>query len=191
MPEKFRRRFVREDGGLWTANSPRMLFELFELVDDVGIGRLMTEFIGERPVLSANKCTLRRVAHDHASGGWHQDGAFLGEDIAAFNFWVTLTPCGLESPGLEVVPRRFDHVLAATGQGSEFDWSLTHAAVLEAAGDQPIARPEFQAGDALLFDHLLVHRTAAAESARHDRYAIESWFFGPSSYPLGQLPLLY
>src|SRR5262245_8013554 len=52
VSEEVRRRFNRRTGGLWTANSPRMLYELFELVDDVGIGALMTENLGERPLLS-------------------------------------------------------------------------------------------------------------------------------------------
>ena len=37
-------------------------------------------------------------------------------------------------------------------------------------------RPVFAPGDALLFDELLLHRTAAAARTQ-DRYAIESWFF--------------
>ena len=35
---------------------------------------------GERPALSANKATLRRVPVK-TSTDWHQDGAFLGQDI--------------------------------------------------------------------------------------------------------------
>jgi len=55
----------------------------------------------------------------------------------------------------------------------------------------PIARPVLEAGDAMLFDHLLVHRTAVAPGMTRERHAIESWFFAPSAYPEGQLPILY
>lgn len=191
LPESARRKFLRDRGGLWAADSPRMLFELFELVDEVGIGRLMTEFLGERPLLSALKCTLRRVPPELVVvSGWHQDGAFLGDHVGAFNFWLSLSRCGRDAPGLDVVPRRIDHVLKSD-EGARFDWSLSDGAVLEAAEGTPIVRPEFEAGDALLFDHLLVHRTATSSDMTRERYAIESWFFAPTAYPAGQLPILY
>jgi len=47
----------------------------------------------------------------------------------------------------------------------------------------------FAPGDALLFDELLLHRTAALARAQ-DRYAIESWFFAPSSYPDNHVPVV-
>jgi Phytanoyl-CoA dioxygenase (PhyH) len=190
MPERLRRRFVRESGGLWTTYSPRMLFELFELVEDVGIGALMTAYLGERPLLSANKCTLRRVPPETVNGGWHQDGAFLGDHVGSFNFWLSLSSCGRDAPGLDIVPRRIDEVLTP-GEGAQFDWSLSDEAVAAAAGDLPIVRPEFEAGDALLFDHRLVHRTGASDSMTRERHAIESWFFAPSAYPAGQLPIVF
>ena len=190
MPERRRRQFIRDDGGLWTTYSPRMLFELFEVVDDVGIGTLMTEFLGERPLLSANKCTLRRVRPQAACGGWHQDGAFLGDYVGSFNFWLSLSHCGRDAPGLDILPRRIDQVLPS-GEGAPFGWSLSDEAVLRAAGGTPIARPEFQPGDALLFDHRLVHRTASTAEMTRERHAIESWFFSPSAYPGGQLPFIY
>lgn len=191
LPEDANRRFLRERGGLWTADSPRMLFELFELVDEVGIGRLMTEHLGERPLLSALKCTLRRVPPDLVvMGGWHQDGSFLGDDIGAFNLWLSLSRCGRDAPGLDLVPKRVARVLHSDEE-SRFDWSLSEAAVLAAAGETPIVRPDFEPGDALLFDHLLVHRTATSPEMTRPRHAIESWFFAPSAYPVGQLPILY
>jgi len=166
-----------------------MLFELFEFVDDLGLGALMTEFLGERPLMSGIKGTLRRVPPDvEVDGRWHQDGAFLGERIAALNIWVTLTRCGVDAPGLDIVPKRFEHVVQDAQ--AKYDWSLSDEAVLEASAGTPIVRPELEAGDALLFDHLLLHRTGASPGMIHERHAIESWFFAPSAYPLDQLPIL-
>lgn len=191
LPASANRRFLRERGGLWTIDSPRMLFELFEVVDEVGIGSLMTDFLGERPLLSALKCTLRRVPPDLVVvGGWHQDGAFLGDHVGAFNLWLSLSHCGQDAPGLDILPKRVDRVLQSD-DGSRFDWSLSDDAVRAAAGGSAIVRPEFRPGDALLFDHLLVHRTATSPEMTQPRHAIESWFFAPSAYPAGQLPILY
>ena len=190
IPERAHRKFVRAAGGLWTVDSPPMLFELLELVEDLGVGSLMTEYFGERPFLSANKCTLRRVPLDEVTGGWHQDGAFLGDDVRAFNFWVALTACGRDAPGLDVVPKRFDQVLKS-GEDAFFEWSLSDAAVHLAAAGTPIVRADFEAGDALLFDHRLVHRTATSPEMTRERHALESWFFAPSAFPASQLPIIY
>jgi hypothetical protein len=43
----------------------------------------------------------------------------------------------------------------------------------------------------LLFDDLFLHRTAVDPAMTRDRYAIETWFFAPSAYPAGQIPLVF
>lgn len=191
MTDDVHRAFLRGRGAMWTADSPRMLFDLFEVIDDSGLGDLMTEFLGERPVLSGLKGTMRRVPPDiEVDRRWHQDGSFLGEGIRALNIWLALTPCGTDAPGLDVVPKRVEHVVPR-GVDARFEWSLSDAAVQEVARDAPVVRPQFDAGDALLFDHLLVHRTGTSPDMTNLRYAIESWFFGPSGYPSDQLPISY
>jgi len=101
-----RRSWIRASGGVWTADSPRMLFELCELIEQMGIGALVEQHLGERPALSANKNTLRRVPVD-TNTNWHQDGAFLCQDVRTLNLWIALSPCGTDAPGLDIVPRRF------------------------------------------------------------------------------------
>jgi hypothetical protein len=190
LPEDVHRAFLRSRGSLWTVDSPRMAFDLFELMERVGLDTLMTDFLGERPLMSAIKGTLRRMPPDvDTDGRWHQDGAFLGEHIRAFNCWLALTPCGTDAPGLDIVPKRFDHIVP--NDGARYDWAISDEAVAAASAGTAIARPTFGAGDALLFDHLLLHRTGASPGMTQERYAIESWFFPPSAYPSGQLPILY
>jgi hypothetical protein len=186
-----RRNWVRASGGLWTADSPRMLFELTELIEETGIGALVEGYLGERPALSANKCTLRRVPVD-TNTNWHQDGAFLGRHVRTLNLWLALSPCGDESPGLDIVPRRFDEVLPTGTAGALFDWSISPALVTRTAGGlDAVISPRFEPGDALLFDHLFVHRTGVRPGMSRERHAIETWFFAPSTYPEGQIPLVY
>jgi Phytanoyl-CoA dioxygenase (PhyH) len=186
-----RRGWVRASGGLWTADSPRMLFELMELVADTGIAALIEAYFGERPALSANKCTLRRVPTD-TNTNWHQDGAFLGRDVRSLNLWLALSPCGVDAPGLDIVPQRFDEILPTGTEGALFDWSVSPKVVEDAAGGpDAIMSPEFGPGDALLFDHMFLHRTGVLPGMTRERWAIESWFFAPSSYPDGQIPLAY
>jgi hypothetical protein len=185
-----RRKWVRAAGGVWTADSPRMLFALIETLREVGLATLIEEFLGERPVMSVNKCTLRRVPVDSA-GEWHQDGAFLGEEVRSLNVWMALSHCGREAPTMDVVPRRLDHVVPTGTDGTPFDWAVAPDEVGRAAGDAGILRPDFAPGDVLLFDHLFLHRTAAEPVMTSARHAIESWFFAPSTYPDGQIPLVF
>ena len=183
--------WVRASGGLWTADSPRMLFELTELIDETGIGALVEGFLGERPALSANKCTLRRVPVD-TNTNWHQDGAFLGRHVRTLNLWLALSSCGTDAPGLDVVPQRFDEILPTGTDGALFNWSVSPDVVEQAAGGPgAVLHPEFSPGDALLFDHLFLHRTGVTPGMTRERWAIETWFFAPSTYPDGQTPLAY
>jgi hypothetical protein len=184
-----RRPWVRESGGVWAADSPRMLFELFEAFAAVGLIELVTDYLGERPAIAVDKCTLRRVGVD-TSTDWHQDGAFLGTGtIRTLNVWVALTRCGRDAPGLDVVPTRLDSVVETGTDGAKFTWAVGPGAVERAADVAPI-RPEFEAGDVMFFDELLLHRTAVDARMTQPRYAIETWFFAPSAYPEQYVPLV-
>jgi hypothetical protein len=189
------REFVRKGGAVWTADSPRVLFELLESYRAAGLDDMIAAYLGERPAVSLRKFTLRRVPSDLAQADWHQDGAFLGDDVRSVNVWVALTECGdgASAPGLELVADRVPRVLETGTDGAMFDWSISPGLVdaTRAEVEAPLIRPRFRPGDALLFDDLLVHRTAVAPGLTNDRYAIESWFFAPSVFPDDQIPLVF
>jgi hypothetical protein len=184
------RKWVRGGGGVLLADSPRLMAAVLDLYTAVGLRDLVRAYLGGRPVLSANKCTLRRVAPT-TNGDWHQDGAFLGRGIRALNLWVTLTPCGVDAPGLDVVPRRLDGIVETGTGGAYFDWAVGPALVESTAGPGGVLRPEFEAGDLMIFDDLFLHRTAVAPEMRRDRHAIELWSFAADAYPAGQVPLVW
>jgi hypothetical protein len=189
------REFVRKGGAVWTADSPRVLFELLESYRAAGLDEMIAGYLGERPAVSLRKFTLRRVPSDLAQADWHQDGAFLGDDVRSVNVWVALTECGegATAPGLELVADRVPRVLETGTDGAMFNWSISPALVDRTLDEVEagLIRPRFRPGDALLFDDLLVHRTAVAPGLTHDRYAIESWFFAPSVFPDDQIPLVF
>jgi hypothetical protein len=184
------RHWVAAAGGLLTCDSPKLLFKMFEVFKAAGLYHLLTDYFGERPVLGANKCTMRRVPTT-SSTDWHQDGAFLGDAIRALNVWVALSDCGVDSPGIDVVPRRFESIVETGTGGSIMDWAVGPAVVEKLAVEAPVQRPQFAAGDGLLFDELFLHRTGVDPTMTHQRYAIEAWFFARSSYPDGQVPLVW
>jgi hypothetical protein len=176
-------------GGVWAADSPRMLFELIELFGASGVIAAIEGYFGERPMLSVGKSTLRCVPSTIALSDWHQDGAFMGSDIRSVNVWLSLSHCGQDASGLECLPRRLSEVLPTGSHGAYFNWSVGPGMVDAVAQGQSTVSPVFAPGDALLFDHFFLHRTGIPAGIAKDRYAIESWFFAPSAYPAQQVPL--
>ena len=144
-----RRAWVREAGGVWGADSPRMLFELFDTLEAVGMLPLLSEYLGERPALTVDKCTLRRVAVD-TNADWHQDGAFLGPGIRTVNMWLSLSECGRDAPGLDFVPARLDRIVDTGTEGAVFPWSVGPGVVDRVSASTPVVRPVFGAGDVLV-----------------------------------------
>jgi hypothetical protein len=183
------RKWNREGGGVFVLDSPSGFFDVLEVFDACGIRQLVTEYLGERPAVLAKKWTFRCVAPS-GDPDWHQDGAFMGENIRAINVWLSLSRCGQDAPGLDLVPRRLNHVVGTGTDGARFDWTVGPDLVQRLCGDS-VARPSFEPGDALLFDHYLLHRTGVHPGMTRSRYAIEAWFAASSSYPSLQEPILY
>ncbi|HEV2677622.1 MAG TPA: phytanoyl-CoA dioxygenase family protein [Aliidongia sp.] len=185
-----RRGWVESGGGAWTADSPRVLFDLVELFNGKGIVDVIAGVLGERPALSIGKSTLRRVPCT-TNTDWHQDGSFLGPSVRTVNVWLSLSDCGEDAPGLDVVARRLPYVVQCGSHGAYFDWSVGPGMVgiLEQGGAEVVS-PVFAAGDALLFDQLMLHRTGVRPGMTKSRWAVESWFFAPSSFPMEQAPIV-
>ena len=66
----FERAFIASVG-IWTADSPTLAMRVFDLLTSVGTRELLADYLGEDPVLSINKCTLRR-GEPGAPGPWHR-----------------------------------------------------------------------------------------------------------------------
>ena len=92
------RKWVRGGGGVLLADAPRLLEETLDMYTALGLRAVVTDYLGSRPVLSANKCTLRRVAVTDQRR--LAPGRRLSRDsgIRAINMWLTLTPCGVDAP---------------------------------------------------------------------------------------------
>ncbi len=196
------RQWNRLSQSVFTADSPRALFEYLETVYELGIDTLVGGYFGERPALSLEKCTLRRVDATSVPGArrtdaagtaspWHQDGAFLGPGIRTVNAWYALSTCGRDAAGMDLIPVRLERLITAGGPGAGFDWTVSAEAIARELPGVEVWRPTFEPGDVLFFDHLMLHRTAAAPGMTELRYAVESWFFAPSVYPSsGSTPIL-
>lgn len=186
-PDLIERNWIEAGGGVLAADSPRLAFEMLDAFERIGLDEVISGYLGEPAAVSAQKCTLRKATPD-VSGAWHQDGNFMG-DVRALNVWLSLSRCGDVAPGLDLVPRRIDHLLESGTDGMPLDYVISPQKVEEAAGPDGVVRPIFEPGDVLLFDDLFLHQTGSDPSMPNPRYAIESWFFGASGFPTEYTPI--
>jgi hypothetical protein len=183
------RAWVVASATAYTPESPRTLFDLLEAFDAAKVDRLLAGYFGERPAFSLIKSAFRRTPPD-TGGGWHQDGYVAGLGTRALNVWVALNACGSKAPGLDLVPRKMRSLLP-TATGLAVDFCISPETVAELARETPIVRPEFEAGDAMLFDQWLVHQTGWGPGMTEPRYGFECWFFAPSTFPVKWYPFIY
>lgn len=182
-----KREWIEEGGGVLAGDSPRLLAEMLEAFEKAGLPPVIEQYLGEKPLISADKSTLRKATPD-VGGAWHQDGKFMGE-VRAMNVWLALSRCGDEAPGMDLVPQRLEDFVPTGTEGAWLPDQVADQMAVEVAGERGVVRPVFNPGDALLFDELFLHSTASDPAMTKPRYAIESWFFGPSSFPSIYVPL--
>ena len=181
------RSWIEQGGGLLAADSPRIHFEMMEQFLRAGLRQLVSGYLGEPALITVHKTTLRR-AEPSVPGAWHQDGKFMGP-VRSLNLWLSLSRCGDESPGLDIVPRRLDGLVTAQTEEAILGYQISPQKVEEAAGEVGILRPIFEPGDALFFDELFLHQTGSDPDMPKPRYAIENWFFGGSAFPGEYAPI--
>ncbi|MCP4952862.1 MAG: phytanoyl-CoA dioxygenase family protein [Proteobacteria bacterium] len=184
------REFAKEAGACLAVDSPHALYLICDLFDRLGLTALAEEFLGDTPFMSANKFVLWKAAPGEMTE-WHQDGRFLGDrvDIQSMNVWTALSDCGETAPGMDLVLKKLnDYILNSSG--NIYEWTVADSQVEDSfRGHVPIVTPKFSAGDMLIFDHWLLHRTHRDRSMTDYRYAIEAWFFSKSAFPGGRTPL--
>jgi len=180
------RSWIRTGGGLLAADSPKPACRMLELFAAARLPQLVEAYLGEPPMITLEKTTLRK-AEPSVAGAWHQDGHFMGP-VRALNVWLSLSRCGDESPGLDLVPRRLEWLVTAGTGDSLLDYQVSDGDAEEAARPKRVIRPVFEPGDALLFDELFLHQTGSDPAMPNPRFAVESWFFGASAFP-GYTPI--
>lgn len=185
------RGFADDGSGILGADSPATVHEVLKMAEAHGIVAAVESFLGERPAVSVMKTTLR-VVPPTTGTGWHQDGAFLGDYVRSVNMWIALSECGEEAPSLDIIPKRFDHIVPTGTDGTPFEWSVADCVAERAAREAgvEVIHENFSPGDVIFFDHMNLHRTGVRPGMTKERLAIEWWFFAPSRFPVEQIPIL-
>ena len=128
-------------------------------------------FIGN---LASSVVRQQDPAHPERYTPWHQDGYFMDTQLPALNAWVPLGSCGEENPGLEFALGDWQGLLATQAVGMEVRSDYASMTIC-AAALTPAKRvsPVLAAGDMLLFDHLIPHRTHATAAMTQQRTSVE------------------
>ena len=181
------RPWIREGGGVLAVDSPTVSAEMVDAFKRADIPRLVEAYLGERPLMSLEKTTLRK-AEPNVGGAWHQDGSFMGA-VRAVNVWLALSRCGDDAPGLDIVPRRLNHLVTRQTDEAILPIQVSQKMAEQAAGGRELVRPIFEPGDAVLFDEMLLHKTGSDPAMPNPRFAIESWFFAADAFPDDYAPI--
>ena len=150
--------------------------------------------LGPRLAIDVDQCWVRRqhapesAPPRHRPHSWHQDGAlgfdFAHNDDAAFpddsllrmaTCWIALTPCGVDSPGIELVSARVDRLLPLT--------QLADSAIEQRWPASQRTYPALEAGDALVFSGNLLHRTHVLSGMTRTRTSVELRCFRADAIP--------
>ena len=152
------------------------------------------EALGSALAFDLDECWLRHqyapfhAPAPHRPHAWHQDGALRFDFVAwpcapwpadalleMVTCWVALSPCGVDAPGLEILARPIDALLAPAELGD--------AELRARFAGHEFVRPEFAAGEALLFGGGALHRTHVDAAMRRDRTSLELRFFAADRLP--------
>jgi hypothetical protein len=185
--DELARPWIKAGGGVLAVDSPLLNFKMMELFEQARLPELVSGYLGEAPLITAQKTTLRK-AEPSVPGAWHQDGKFMGP-VRALNLWLSLSRCGDEAPGLDIVPKRIDDFVTTQTDEALLDYAISQRMAEDAAGETGILRPVFEPGDALFFDDVFLHKTGSDPAMPNPRYAIENWFFGGSGFPQEYAPI--
>jgi hypothetical protein len=110
---------------------------------------------------------------------WHQDGA-LGVRFPSepgpvipmtdlLTCWIPLTPCGIDSPGLEFVRRRQPALLHFT--------ELDDSTIRQRFPPHEFCAPALEFGDGLAFLNDILHCTHVTPEMQYDRLSVEYRIF--------------
>lgn len=168
--------------------------ELLNPVATGAAGMWIKNLLGSRLLCNLDQSWVRRQYAPsrypplHAPHGWHQDGAlkfdFQSHPDGAFprnavldmvTCWISLDPCGLDAPGLELITERPGGLLSPSELQTRF--------VQARFNSENFWRPTLGPGDALLFRGDILHRTHVAPEMTKDRTSIELRFFSAVSIP--------
>lgn len=156
---------------------------------------LFAERFGTLPCLNLSYTTIRLQLPGRPTTqvGWHLDLNFVLDGAPFLVAWVPLEEVGEIRPGLDIcLPRRPVNVQtllapwkARASEGRDLVFPDAEVAAMFGAPGYQTRTPRLSAGDALVFDQFVLHRTQRMPQATQPRHSFEF-----RMVDLGNLPAL-
>lgn len=165
---------------------------LLKVYEECGLLDSIKEYLGPEAVIVLERARVRYKDNSIAGGlGWHQDGSYFGAKCFALNCWTAITPCGVDNCGLRIIPKRNETRIgwAKEGKAPLLYTENIRSLVRDIAKQNPPIDPVFNAGDAMIFDEMTLHRTFVPEKVTKEQIVSISWFFAKSQIRGYKTPL--
>ncbi|MCX2974687.1 hypothetical protein EYC87_13925 [Halieaceae bacterium IMCC8485] len=186
----------REDNGPLGCTA-HTLFDLLEVYRECGLLDVVREYLDGEPLLFGERTKLRHHRADRdkfAAIPWHQDVNFFGQKSYGVNCWAAVTSCGVDNPGLNIIPRRIEERLGwAEGKGIaplDYGRAMPEELFAEVTRHHAPVNIELEPGDAVFLDEMSVHQTALKPWKLREQIVTISWFFRASGFPEWGTPLI-
>jgi len=159
------------------------------------------KILGPHPVFLLHHCIVRRrdIRDPADASPWHLDADFMGATGEMLNIWIPLVDVGSDHPGLSFLTdkdavrrvwrawcRWVDDPTSRTRPDMPFPPVSDPEWLAATAGIDPDHRavtPPLSAGDAIIFNQCVPHRTQATAGAAAPRYSIELRLAGRDDVP--------
>ena len=178
------REWIKEGGGVLAVDAPQLCFEMMELFGAAGVPDLVAGYLGEPPLISAHKTTLRKAEPTSPERGTrmvHSWARFVRSTCGCPCRAVATNPRVSTSFRGASIARHRRRILARlrrlAGEGRGGRWPRRDS------------QADLRAGRRVFFDELFLHQTGSDPSMPKPRFAIESWFFGGSAFPTDYAPV--
>lgn len=142
---------------------------------------------GEEVVCSYAHCVVRYQRTDirEKSYSFHQDASYHSRDRldhVGLTTWIPLTDCGEDSPGLQLYPRALHEVLPLP-EGIHPPYLFCDTQLVLDRYGEDLWAPHLSAGDVLIFNHFVVHRSYVTNEMTQERQSVDFRVFPESQVP--------
>lgn len=170
-----------------TGPGKSFLFDLFNHFRNSPALDVLEEPFGRSVAFALKLCTVRLHRGAGVADGFarsqlplHQDNFPRDQRVMMINTWIPLQDCGTTAPGLELFRTPVEEYFFGAGLSQQDiansnipKHEVGYQAMAERFGEACVARPEFGAGDAAIFNRFTLHRTNVTSEMTAPRISIE------------------
>ena len=163
---------------------PNTIFQLLQqsILPDVYANCFQEDYICS---YAQSVVRYQSAALKHQSYPFHQDGCYHSrdpKDHTGITTWIPLVDCGVDAPSLQLYPKAIDEILPMPPGEKEPNLFCDEELVMDRYGNK-LWSPEMRAGDLMVFNAFVVHRTYITPEMNVQRQSVDIRVFPKSRLP--------